>query len=956
MMPQCSKCGSVEWQRVARVLLEAVLPPGERKQKSALALSGAASYDKRWFSSVATFDAVAELTEKGATLPYADESLDVVISLHVLHRISDFRSLLKAAVRVLKPGGFMLLSYPSPATRKTTESWDKPNPARNNMYRIFGMDFEPELAASLGAAKVLALHRADPVTGDVEIVYLASKSADWISFARDALGPSSHEVRLLEAHSSAGAAAQKPLAANVAAASSTKAPRAPSKEAAKRGASIPAPPLQTPAPAEGNEGAQNVVGLASAKAASSKPDAKPAVASREKTPIDQLIAAREMQAVSLFAALTHQDAAAVANAVCHGLHLPTGGDRVRPNPLDGQCLHDDFCGGALQINDLWVTEDGMLTWRAVPPERQEADVQPITLIAYQAEPFGGVARLGDQTILPDGPAHFSVALGNRYAPVLLIAHDAADQVLGTTLLPFPSLSRGGEHAGELALLGASGSRFEDLRRISDMLLWDAVGLGEGSPDASLATITVELMGATGTERFFSEAFQSWLQGIAAIRPRLSEDGGTQPAAVRAHLEAALRRPALTPEAELRLRRREAQGQVALHLSPDALPTLSVLFSRRLRQPASGGSLGGAMILTDGATGRPAWSISFPPSDPMLASLQPKWTAAATPRLVASGDGKSERSDVQARSEFPLAIRFPGGIAPSDAAIMFPSAPDGQGWLLQRALTPAERDRASISVVLPASLGLDAALAFLASLRSQSLAPACDLLVQSDGADKSRTAALRTVLQRDFPDRFVLLETVGLNATAALNAAASQARGLYLLLVTEPVLLSDPRTLEVLVTMLQDPQAASAGACFVSEAQGKGRTTLQQHTAGMFPAQISLISLPNLVFNEPGGAIGLTPATYPVVANPFRLVLVRAEAWQSLGGLDAKAYPHAGADLDFGLRGLRAGWRHLCTSAISILLEAQRPDRRQYDPVGTAFMPLASWQEMADKVTLLRALQ
>jgi O-antigen biosynthesis protein len=249
LMPQCSRCGSVEWQRVARVLLQALLPSAESSERRALTFSGAASYDKRWCASIAGFDAVAAFAEKDAVLPYADESFDLVISLHVLHRTLDFRSLLSQSIRVLSPDGFLLLSYPSPATRKTTDGWDKPNPARNNMHRIFGMDFEPELAALLSPAKLLALHRADPITGDVEIVYLASKSPTRINLARGVLGPSSREMRLVEFPPLAGPAVHKPAAAG------TKPPRAQSKpghaiQAARRGASIVAPAVHTPAPPE----------------------------------------------------------------------------------------------------------------------------------------------------------------------------------------------------------------------------------------------------------------------------------------------------------------------------------------------------------------------------------------------------------------------------------------------------------------------------------------------------------------------------------------------------------------------------------------------------------------------------------------------------------------------------------------------------------------------------------
>ena len=605
------------------------------------------------------------------------------------------------------------------------------------------------------------------------------------------------------------------------------------------------------------------------------------------------VAPGRMLALAVFAALLRRE---VAPRVLAGLTAPD----MPPMDLPGhRTLGGDWCGGAVRIEDAWLADDAHLMLRV------EADgPQGMSIVAFQGEieedeAGGGTQTLGFHPIQATGSTLFRAPLLNCFAPILLLVQDAANEVLGTTLLPFPSLCRGGAHAGEVAALGAGGHRFQDLCEVSDALLRDAVGEGLGTAPHSLAGIAIALTGADGTEPFFSEAFQSWLQGMVGVRVEaLADDGGTPPE-LRAHLEATLQPRALPNAARASMTLRVAEGEVVLHLPPDALPCLSAIFSRRLGPGAA------PVILAQAGSGRPAWCMNMPLNDAMLAALQPR--GILMPMLVGAGAAPGQASRAVA---VPIAIRFLSLRRPSDAALMFPTAPDSTAPLLRTSLGPAELARLSVTAVLPAHLPAGAALAFLGALRTQHGARGCDILALA--AAGPRRDALAEALARDFPQRSTLLDPAGMNPNAAVNMAAAQARGRYLLLVNDAVLMTDQRTLEALATLLLDPRAATAGCGFVTEieargrtgTEARGRTTLHRHMGGLFPARMALTTLPHWVFEEPVGPLPLPPATYPVVANPFRLALVRAEAWHGLGGMDARRFPTAGADLDFALRGDR----------------------------------------------------
>jgi len=359
---------------------------------------------------------------------------------------------------------------------------------------------------------------------------------------------------------------------------------------------------------------------------------------------------RCFQAVEAFAQLQHMDVEAVAAVVFRGVRRPD----ITPLPLDTLApltIADGFCGPSLRVDDVWLADDATLMCRVIGGTAT-MPATGLSLAAFQADPPGrAVTRLGRQTI-PNGIATtIGLSLFNPFAPVLLLVQDRYNAVLGTALLPFPSLCRGGMHEGELPLLADGGKGFGDLRAVSDMLLRDAIGAAPQAPAFSLSAIAVDARGASLSERFFDEPFQAWLAAVAGVRVR------ALPGEAPAQLTASLRPQGLPDMVAARMDRRESEGSVVLLLPPDALPSLSVLFSRGQDAPKDGAVVSGAIIVADALTGRPAWSLTFPPLDP---TPQPRDVTAC---LVTAGrplDAPRPNQVVGSGiSPVPLAIRFIG---------------------------------------------------------------------------------------------------------------------------------------------------------------------------------------------------------------------------------------------------------------------------------------------------------
>lgn len=635
-------------------------------------------------------------------------------------------------------------------------------------------------------------------------------------------------------------------------------------------------------------------------------------------------------AVQYFAAFCRLNTAAVSEAA--GLAVPEAatGCAVEQVTLDAAAL-----GCALQWRDVWQAGPGRLFCRL---EQSEEDLTgQSSLTAFQFDPADGqLHALLEPTSISPGMSVIELTLRQSFAPILLVARDAMGVTLGATLLPFPSLCRGGAHAGEVALLSQGADHLRELRIISDALLTEALGFGFGDAELSIGRIEVDVTVATGAEPIFASGFLAWLGFFANIPLVPVGDLSARAPAAGAHLAATLSGASLATS---------RTSEAVLRLPPDALPSLSALFSRRL----SGTQQSCCHIIAEAGSLEPVWALSMPPMDAALLALQPRHGGLNLPVLLDPRPMGAEAGT----TALPLAIRLLPKPADHQAQLAWPSALDHAAPLFATALSDMERDAARITLLLPAGLPVGAAAALLESVAQQTLAAQVDVILLGDA---TRYAALEPSLARLFTGRHIAHDVPQVGPSAALNDAASLARGNFLLLADGPLTLHDPRSLEALVTLMRDPAAATAGCVMLQEELTRRGRSLSFDGGGLFPEQISFLHRPHLVFAQERARLALPPATYPVVANSPRLMLIRATAWTAVRGLDAVRFPFGHATTDFALRCLRAGWRHLCTSAVCAIRGEAGPAHIEQDPVGAGFLPALAWADLARSVTVLRALR
>jgi hypothetical protein len=647
----------------------------------------------------------------------------------------------------------------------------------------------------------------------------------------------------------------------------------------------------------------------------------------------------------------------------HALDLPS---LARLRSVDGdesaaEAATDNGPGEFAHVNpelrmalaDVWFANDGTLRMRFDARADGQGTLAAGVLRLFQLDLRSGrLHGCGECALYGDGPVFADAVLSDPLSPVL-VATTAPDGLLqAVSLLPFPSLCRGGWHHAELAAVGERPEYMANLAATSTALL--QASLEPSRPTVS--RLCVETRGATGAEKLFRAEVQAWLRMVTGIASEplagsaeTAGDPGTQD-----HLAAALGEPGTLPEGRWRDRLAgRSAGDWTLCVPPDALPTITALVTRQPLADAGLAASIGSYVLAHPISGKALSIVTLPPPASEMLELQPRGLPFAAPVLRRGPADVGGADAIEGTAARPLAISFREMPVQRASVLVSPRAGDAQEPLLHRVLDPAESASARMSVLLSLGNAQDVQSLFIESLARQTLAPSLDVVAVVEPGTGEARAALEQLLATHFPQRYLVLESAGRNAAQRFNAAARVARSRRLLLVDPAVVLHDARTLETLYLLGLDDRVATASCVLLREETFKKGTEVRFHTGGIFPSHVSLLGAPHWVFTEPY-TLGAFPAgTYPVIGNAFRLALVNRGAWEALGGADTGVFAHDRADLDFCLRAGLKGYRHLCTGVVTAS-DLRAGSTGQYlDSHALRQVPAQRWQEVLAGVALLQ---
>jgi SAM-dependent methyltransferase len=197
LAPRCLNCRSLERHRVARAAIDRFRISDRFATLTLIRFSIDPIVEDRWFATAEVSLYGGENSIDVQKIDREDESYDVVVCSHVIEHVADDTRAVRELVRIVSPKGFLVLAYPRTEHGEPTQDWGRPDPARNEHYRAYGADFEPQLAGISPDVTAIAIKGRDPVTGDGKRFSILSKSKFWTAHILASV-PGSERIAMLQ--------------------------------------------------------------------------------------------------------------------------------------------------------------------------------------------------------------------------------------------------------------------------------------------------------------------------------------------------------------------------------------------------------------------------------------------------------------------------------------------------------------------------------------------------------------------------------------------------------------------------------------------------------------------------------------------------------------------------------------------------------------------------------------
>lgn len=611
-------------------------------------------------------------------------------------------------------------------------------------------------------------------------------------------------------------------------------------------------------------------------------------------------------------------------------------------------------GGPFRIVDLWFATDRELRVRIEKVSGVGLGAPPFKARFYQPE-FGRQTQLAlvGESIVEDknGIAFLSPALRNPLLPVLVAVSTMDGDLVAVDAIPFPSLCRGGLHHAELRALAITHDPLSNLRVTSDFLLREFVGWPEAEAERSIGLVEVDLTGVSGAERIFQSDVVEWLTELIRVKLGVRNPGPSAPGATPDELLVQIIRRRFSPaQGEAK-----TQERLTLGIPGDALPTLSGLVSRRLGAIVSRDEISCTFATVSAAIGAPMWLVNLPALPAWLRDLQPAGEPVPYPTLTRRPGPSTHDGAAPNGFGLPMAIRFVDTTFHTEVTQTFPISPDFGAGPFRKRMSPRVRPADGVSVLISIRNGVPHVAALLESLAAQTVAEMIDVVIVNNRASPAVISQVKSMADDLFKGRVAIVDyDAPFNHSAQTNLAAGRAQGRFLLVADSDVILHDPRTVEALCMMADSESVTSAG-CMLLRRKDQKTQELEFRSAGVFPSGLSFFSSPTVVFEEPDCSGELAMTTYPVAANSFSLAMVRTDVWKQLGGLDAVAFPTDCNDVDFGVRALRRGFLHLCTTAVSAYHSGRASRGTAFDAHAVRYLLSPGVESLFSTCTVLRRI-
>lgn len=567
----------------------------------------------------------------------------------------------------------------------------------------------------------------------------------------------------------------------------------------------------------------------------------------------------------------------------------------------------------ISVLDVWHVSDMHLRLRleSAPPGRNPASAPVIRL--FQADPLrlDRLSLLAERPILESGPVVLDVPLTNPFFPLLVCVNSASGALLALSLLPFPSLCRGGAHYGELLATCEARSDLDNLADLSARYL--AARLGQPVPDWAIDRIRVQTGNALGSERIFRPDIRLWA-AVCFNLPIMPEgDPASDAGPGEAELvKSLLEWPQSYAPLSTAFRAKGSPGaDGCLTLAADCIPSIGIMVAGDGRESLA--DRPAILAVADAPTAVPAWSLTRSPAypSPKSGSLSAGHFPSLGP-IAATASKTDGAATPEKEGALCLAVRFANLSHPDEARLLMPFSPETS----LPGARPETRPR--ISVFIACSGQENALRTALQALFLQDRIELCDIVLSVPEDDEQARQIAATVGEMDAPCPLRVShrpETSG--PGDALMSAAADMTGDQVLVMSDAVVLHDPRTLSLLAGMTSEPDVASASCMLVEQVKVDKKVERPEvRSYGYFLNRPIMDRSAPITVWEPGCQGLFLREDYPVFANPGDLFLAKKATLAQLDGASAALDSLSDVALKIGSLAYGKGLRQIGTSVVS----------------------------------------
>lgn len=551
-----------------------------------------------------------------------------------------------------------------------------------------------------------------------------------------------------------------------------------------------------------------------------------------------------------------------------GNFAPSNSAELPQESLD-DALRMTLHGNTLKVADAWFTSPGHLLIRL----QFMTGIGLLSAACYQQDGNGSTNLCGFAPLVDASTLILAAKLDSPFRPILLVIRNDKHTVIDCTIIPYPSLLRGGAHYAEAVALDRTAPPLQTGIALGRRLVEKYLSASSGVDPFAISRIEMNLAGANGTEPGLSSDLLDWLTydlgiKVTAIANELPDDSEI---ALLGNFAAS------RPSDVLR------QPSAGLKIGPNSTPSLASIFALS----SDLGQTGWSMLQIDPAVGLPihhiiggallaealAWQFASLDSPPHITGSEPGTGLLTGVLALSRSTARGNQSHL-----VPLGARTP---------MPFP-APSG----------------ANLSVLIDCPGDVADLVPLIMSINAMASDFALDVtLILGDRSDGPAQAVLEACVPLGLVGKIV--STDATTRIGRFRACATHARSDRLLLMGEDVILHDRRIGAALNAVCDSAGVGAATPALVSVNPSDKNRDVVCKTAGWIGAATAISDkLPYLM--DVAGLI--LPATFQIYAPDLRCTMIdRAHLLK---------HDEAASDLALGLDLWRNGLASIAIACIT----------------------------------------